>query len=94
MSLDLGAAVRSVTFESNLTPPIQLDDPLSPGSSTKGPGAVALLRPKLTVQLAGGGAPIVIAPYGEPGRWWLAIYALAVLGAGAGLYLLVRRTAR
>lgn len=87
------SVVRSVTIESALGS-FTLDDPLhappppAGGSApfSYGQLAVNVLRPKITIEL-GAGAPIVIAPAGDPpavpylGLALVAVLALAVYGA-------------
>lgn len=88
----LGQAVQSIRLETAYFPPVDIvgaDLTSLIGSGPSGEATInagAILKPKLTIQLAVGN-PIVIAPYGDPGEGsWLPLFA--VLGAifGIGYY--------
>jgi hypothetical protein len=90
-----GALVQSVTIESNVSPPIVIPQPLASVGSPPAGGAPAavvqpslllrLLAPKVTVVLPTG-APIIIAPAGDPkGTWPIGAFAV-VLVLGFAVY--------
>lgn len=84
-----GVALQSVTVETQFTPaytyvPGPSGTAPAGGGVLSGLNPLAILKPKFTVQLATGGPPIVVAPYGEPSGNFLP-YAI---GAGAGLVAL------
>jgi hypothetical protein len=91
-----GQTVQSITVDSSLFPqPVVLDRPLEGGGSQVAPGVLLrLVRPQVTVQLAGGD-PITYAPGGPPSTAvrvvvWVAAAALLLL-AIHGAYRLVKR---
>lgn len=82
-----GESIDAVTFESTLTPPFTMVKPLAGAAAAEGgapaaagpagapaptsPSFAQVLKPKLTVYMAAGGEPIVLAPYGDPGPYRL-----------------------
>jgi hypothetical protein len=91
--------VRSVRLDTAYLPPLDLVGGAGEGGitdPTTGEGRFdigSILRPKLTIQLAAG-APIVYAPYGDPGEGsWLPLLAVAG-GLLYGAYALGRRRGR
>ena len=80
--------VQQLTIESRYLPPLVIDQPLA---STIGgpPGAssvlAAILKPKITLTLAG--QSLSIAPFGEPGpNYWPLVLPLLLLGFGTAVY--------
>lgn len=86
----LTGSVSTVTVESGVAPPIVINDPLRGGG---GPPSLVgrLIAPKVTVRWGNGvSAPLVIAPYGDPGKRWVIVAALALIGAATVGYLVLR----
>ena len=93
LGVALGQAVTSIRLDTAYFPPIQivgqdLTGAITTDASGTAVNAGAILRPKLTVQLAAGD-PITFAPYGDPGdgSWiplFLALGAIFGLGYYAG----------
>jgi hypothetical protein len=89
--------VRSVRLDTAYLPPLDLvggAGGLADGVTGEPAFDVgAFLKPKLTIQLAAG-APIVYAPYGDPGEGsWIPLLAVAG-GLLYGAYALGRRRGR
>jgi hypothetical protein len=88
LSSQLGQVVQSIRLDTAYFPPMQLVGSELEAIATGPAGEPtfnvgALLKPKLTIQLAAGN-PIVYAPYGDPGEGsWLPVIA----GAGILAYL-------
>lgn len=90
-SLLATVTIRSVTVETQFTPAFTY----TPGPSGQAPSGgvfaglnpLALMKPKFTVTLAGG-APIVVAPYGEPSGNFLphALGAVAAIVAALAFW--------
>jgi hypothetical protein len=70
-----------LTFESQLTPQITVDDPFSPTP----PGSLigSLVKPKIT--LGGKLGPQVIAPWGNPQPWVFPVVVTTVVLALVGI---------
>lgn len=88
----LASVVKGVRIETAFTPAFEASDPFaesppSPVASLAG----QLLRPKVTLLLAGG-STYPIAPYGDPGpsKWPIVQAVLIVVGLGLAGYLLSR----
>lgn len=93
----LGQAVQSIRLDTAYFPPIEIvgtDLASVIGTGPSGEATVnagAILRPKLTVQLAAGD-PIVYAPYGDPGEGsWLPLFLSLGVIFGLGYYAGKRR---
>jgi hypothetical protein len=71
--------IQSITVETTVSPPFILDDPF--GSNAAPNAILSLLKPKVSIQLAGGGQPLVSAPYGDPGAGWYPYIKLFLFGA-------------
>lgn len=90
-----GAAVQSITFRSQVSPPISVN-PFSPTPpAPPGPNPLmSLIRPAIDVQTAAG--TMTIAPYGAPSAnyfpWLVAGLALAALGGIALVTAIARRS--
>lgn len=94
----LGSAVQSVKVETAYLPPLNIvGGDVAQAISSSGGGAEginlgAILKPKITVQLAAGN-PIVYAPYGDPGpSSWLPL--IAVCGGALAIAFYAGRRSR
>lgn len=90
-----GPAVQAIRIETSVTPPITINDPLTPsvgGGPNIGSAAGKLLRPRITVLFKGGQtAPIVVAPFGNPPTLWPVAAGLLAVGLVGFAYWLRRR---
>lgn len=85
--MDLSSIITGIHFRSNATPDIDLtgDDLWGTGTTAPNPAMLAL-QPQISLDVAGGGDPVVIAPYGTPGpTQWTAV----AFGLSAGSLILL-----
>ena len=89
----LAQTVTAVQIETTLSPPVVIRDPFKASSEQTRGGLAAFLRPKITVELASGRvAPTVIAPYGEPGKLWIAAAVVVAVGLLGAAVWIAKRT--
>lgn len=91
---DILSLVTKATIESAYLPPIVIDKPFAPGGEPN--PLLKALRPRITVELASGSiAPVVIAPYGDPGpSKWPMVRTGLLIGGAITLGLILRHLAR
>jgi hypothetical protein len=87
----LTGSVASITVESGVAPPIVINDPLRGAAGSSASLVGRLVAPKVTIRWGNGVAqPVVVAPYGDPGKRWVVVAVLAAIGAVTVGYLAIR----
>ena len=84
----LQGVIGKMEVRTRFGPTITLDDPFSSSPSTQ-PGASQWLKPMIQLYPKSGGAPITIAPYGDPGD---TLWPYIVAGGGLLLGWLTYRS--